>query len=381
MKTSLTKLKSSFLLLSLLTQPLWAKPVAQVTELTGQVFAVSPTGKTIAIKVNDHLEDKTEVMVEEGGTLTLNDYYDSTYHMIGGSHLKIFDKSVQLKRGKTWVQSQAARFPLSLITANGVVDFWKSEFIVTFDQGSSRSQVLVVNGDVEVSNILNRDVKQTVSGGSFTLIDPEVESGVPRIPTKVGFNSLNAALGEFKSLPKNIKVPTAARNIASVVVEEKAAAPVPEMVPTTPVTAEASAPVTAPKKGEIIFISSNRLPASVQGGAYNYFEKKLGKKKKHKNADSSASIVPVKFYGIANAPKMTTIEADLKPLKATHSTINAKESRVPASIAPQKIQEMGTAPAKVNLDQEFKDSLDTHMKDQPKNSSELESLIKDLQSY
>ena len=58
MKTSLTKLSSSLLLVSF-ALPLWGKPVAQVVELTGTVFAVNSDGKTVAIKLNQHLEDKT----------------------------------------------------------------------------------------------------------------------------------------------------------------------------------------------------------------------------------------------------------------------------------------------------------------------------------
>ena len=76
MKTSLTKLSSSFLLLSL-SFTVWAKPVAQVVEVKGTVFMVTPEGTTTALKVNQHLEDKAEVMVEEGASITLNDYYDA----------------------------------------------------------------------------------------------------------------------------------------------------------------------------------------------------------------------------------------------------------------------------------------------------------------
>ncbi len=153
MKTSLTKLKSSLVFaLTLVAASAWAKPVAQVVEVKGQVFVVTSDGHTKSLKANDHIEDKSEVMVGEDGNITLNDYYDATYHLIEGSHIKFFNKSVQLKKGKTWIQSLNARHPLVLTTANGNVDYWKGEFITTFDHTSSKTQVLVVNGDVEVSN-------------------------------------------------------------------------------------------------------------------------------------------------------------------------------------------------------------------------------------
>src|SRR6476660_6305978 len=115
MKTSITKLKSSlFLSLAVMSLSALAKPVAQVIEVKGQVFAITANGKTKSLKVNDHLEEKTEIMVGEDGNITLNDYYDATYHMIEGTHLKFFNKSVQLKKGKTWIQSLNARHPLVL---------------------------------------------------------------------------------------------------------------------------------------------------------------------------------------------------------------------------------------------------------------------------
>ena len=65
MKTSITKLKSSlFFSLAVLSFPLLAKPVAQVTEVKGQVFLITPDGKTKSLKVNDHLEEKSEVPLQ-----------------------------------------------------------------------------------------------------------------------------------------------------------------------------------------------------------------------------------------------------------------------------------------------------------------------------
>lgn len=335
MKTSLTKLSSSFLLLSL-SFTVWAKPVAQVIEVSGTVFVVSPEGKTSALKINQHLDDKSEVMVEEGASITLNDYYDATYHLTGGSHLKFFNKSVQLKRGKTWIQSQNSRHPLALTTANGHVDYWKGEFITTFDQATSRSQVLVVNGEVEVSNILDKNQKYTVLAGSFTMVDPEVENGIPRSPTKVGLASLNSALSEFKKLPAKMK--TEGRTIASV--------------------DEAKAPV---KKGEIIFMKANRLPASVKtGAAHSYYKKMVGVK-------ADLTPVPIKIYGLSWT---TSVKAPVKEAPRAPASVQVMNPVMPQKIAPT-----------MKNDHEFTESLKSHSTQQPKYSKELESLIHDLKSY
>lgn len=329
MKTSLTKLSSSLLLLSL-SFSVWAKPVAQVTEISGTVFMVTVDGKTSALKLNQHLEEQSEILVSSGSSITLNDYYDATYHLISGSHLKFFNRSVQLKKGKTWIQASNANHPLALTTANGYVNFRKGEFITIFDQMSSRSQVLVVNGEVDVSNILDMEMKYAVPAGSFTVVDSEVENGAPRAPTKIGLQSLNAALTEFKQLPEELKS-NEGRSIASV--------------------AEASAPAPV-KKGEIIFIKSHRLPASV------------GTVRRKRVQKSNLTPVPIKIYG-TSWKKTEAFTAPRAP-----ASIQAVAPNLPKIVAP-----------KVENDPEFENSLKKQASKQPKYSKELENLIDDLKSY
>ena len=342
MRTSMSKLKSSLVLsLTFFSLSALAKPVAQVIEVKGQVFVMTADGKTKSLRANDHIEEKSEVIVGEDGSITLNDYYDASYHLIEGAHLKFFNKSVQLKKGKTWIQSLNARHPLVLTTANGHIDFWKGEFITTFDQANSKTQVLVVNGDVEVSNVLEKNMKYTVSAGTFTTLDPNSENGLPRSPTKVGLTSLNSAMAEFKALPDSYKEvnPEAARSIASVET----------VAPSTP-------------KGEIVFMSNgkvkNRIPASITGGAHKYFKKKV------KNKKTPSSPVPIRFYG------MTQTEAvKFAP-------------RQPASVKPIITRAM---PQKVgselNIDAEFSDSLRIEKASQPNHPKDLDNLIQDLKSY
>lgn len=338
MKTSIIKLKSSLVFsLTLISLSALAKPVAQVTDTKGQVFVITADGQTKSLKANDHVEDKAEVIVGEDGSITLNDYFDASYHLIEGSHIKFFNKSVQLKKGKAWIQSVNARHPLVLTTANGHVDYWKGEFITTFDQGKSKTQILVVNGDVEVSNILEKNMKYTVSAGTFTTIDPETDNGLPRSPTKVGLASLNSAMAEFKALPDSYKeLYPAGRKIASV----------PEI---------ADAP-----KGEIVFMTNGKMksrnPASVS--AHKYFKKKVRSK------NYSSTTVPIRFYGMT---RMQTVK-------------NAP--REPASIMPvftrAMPQKVGT---QLNIDPEFSESLRIEKASQPNHPKDLENLIHDLKSY
>ncbi len=350
MKISLTKLKISFFSL-ILTFGAWAaRPVAQVVELKGQVFTINAEGKTKSLKMNDHIEEKSEVLVGEEGSVTINDYYDSTYHLIEGSHIKFFNKSAQLKQGKTWIQSLNSRHPLTLTTANGQIDFWKGEFITTFEQSSSKTQVLVVNGEVEVSNVLEQNMKHTLTGGTFTTIDPDVENGLPRAPTKVGLNSLNTAMAEFKALPQKLQETSLStepsRTLASV-----------------GQNMSSGKDVAVVKKGEILFMvngkmSSERSPASVS--AHQYFKKKIT----WKNVKLQSA--PIKFYGITE-PQMTPVKVETP--------------RQPASEVVQKVTISPKVEVNLEKDTDFNDSLRKQQDLQSKYSKEYERLIQDLSSY
>lgn len=337
MKTSITKLKTSFLLISLtLSSVSFAKVVAKVTEVKGNVFAVLPDGKTVKVTPNYHLDEKSELLVEEGGSTTFYDFYDTTYHLNEASHIKILDKSVHLKGGKVWIQSTRGSSPLSIITANAFINYWKSEFITSFDQISGKSQVMVVGGDLDVSNILDRNLKYSLTAGAFTVIDPDVNEGHPRQPTTIGPDSLSKALAEFKTIPKTILEKAAPvskeanfvkRGIASV-----------EEVPT-------------PKKGEITFIKTNRAPASVET-----------KRPSKISSGTKYGPAPIRVIGVPTAVTPKVVVPTLPKVEAL---------RVPAS----------SQPVKMIQDVDFNKSLESAIDKQPKYPSEVQKLVDDLKSF
>jgi hypothetical protein len=341
MRKSLTKL-SSVLLFFIFSGSLLAKPVAQVVEVSGPAFVVNKDGATKTLKKNQHIEEISEILVGDDGAVTLNDYYSCTYNLIAGSHIKFFNKSVQLKKGKAWIKSKSGSNSLSLTTANGQVDFSQGEFIVTFDQSTNQTQLFVVNGEMDVSNVLNKDIKYSVPGGSFTTIDPETNNGVPRTPTKVGVQSLTMALSDFKKIPSIEIIEKASQRGLASIKEEKL-----EDKPTI-------------KKGEIIYLTTHRKPASIeQGEAHNYYKKIINKK-------NASTKIKIKIYGTSwkkEQPKLKTF------------------IRTPASIKiiePIKIQKSSTVVAD---DAEFQRSLKKHEAEQPKYSKELNNLIEELKSY
>ncbi|HLT22850.1 MAG TPA: FecR domain-containing protein [Bacteriovoracaceae bacterium] len=323
MKTFRTKLKISLTVaLTLGVLNVWAKPIAQIQDVKGLAFVITPTGNTKKIKANDLIEERAELLVEEGTQISLNDYYNTTYHLTGGTHVKFFDRSIQLKKGKTWVKAKS-RVPLSMTTANGNVEYTGGQFIATFDQASNRSQILVVQGHVDVTNILDKDLRYTVDQGNFTVIDPEVDNGLPRVPTKVGMASLNSALKEFEMSATPMTTSRPSRSLASVRPLE------------TPMEV---------KKGEIIFMTSSKLPRVV------------GEKSSKR---APASVVPKK-----TVTSWGPAEISYYGQKQEHPKIF---SRNPAS----------TSQSEVQVDNTLKKASEVR----PVYSNELESLVNELKSY
>lgn len=361
MKTSLTKSKNSFLfVLALLTTSAFARPVIEVVTVKGSVFAVSPAGKTATLKPHDRVEELSEIMIEDGGTVLFRDSYNGTYQFTGGSHVKLFDKSIELKSGKAWVKCANTQFPLSLSTANGRADFLKSEFIVTFEPEKTRSQFLVINGEVELSNPLDRHGRFKVPAGTFSVVDPAVDHGVPRSPTPTGAESLTEVVAEFNGKPVVKKKVEAVAHAAPAphdshkthVEKPHQAAPA-RAIASTPVVDEVQH--TVEQKGAITIITSNRLPASIKGEAHSYLEKVSRPAKKRVELKN----VVIRYFGVdkQNTP------------------------REPASIklGKESPNKQGGEFTKVTSEAQIVQKNDE--KETYKPSKELENLVKDLQAF
>jgi hypothetical protein len=396
MKTSLTKSKSSLLvLLTFLTTSALARPVIEVVKVKGSVFAVTHGGKTSSLKPHDRVEELSEIMIEDGGTVLFKDYYNGTYQLTGGSHVKLLDKSIELKAGKAWVKCSNTQFPLSLTTANGRADFLKSEFIVTFEPEKTRSQFLVINGEVDLSNPLDRQNRFKVSAGNFSVVDPAIDHGVPRAPTPTGAESLTEVVAEFngKAPAEKKKVEVAhddhhaapaahgahdTHHAAPVVShnthDSHHAAPAATQAshdaheaktddhhkPAAPERSIASTPVaeepehTVEQKGAIMIIKSNRLPASIKGEAHSYLEKVIKPKKK-----IEVKNVEIRYFGV------TKLETPREPASIPFGKETAK---IDGGFSA-KVTDQAQIPQKNDEKPSFK------------SSKELENLVKDLQSF
>jgi hypothetical protein len=337
MKTLITSLKSSSLLLALMLAPslAHAKLIGKVHMIKGNAFIIQ-NQKTLALIKDMDIEEGAQVMVSDDSQVTLGDFFDRRFHISAGSHVVMNDMSLILQKGSLWSQSLTTNSKkMTLSTANLFITTYKGEFIVTYSAAEKKSQLTVVTGEVDVASPREPAFRYAVSAGQFTLAIPEVNDGYPRTPTKVGYESLMAAVHLFPGIKSQDAGVAQAQ--------------------TQPAQAERSVASVAEKKGEIIFmttvIDAKRAPASVTGEAQKYFVKKLKKKK----VKSTPALVRVIGF----------------------QSVKTFSSRKPAS---SRIVQTQGPEIRVN-DSNFLKSYEELKGQQPKNPKEVQSLIDDLNSY
>ncbi|MBY0518627.1 MAG: hypothetical protein K2P81_17080 [Bacteriovoracaceae bacterium] len=338
MKTSITSLKSSSLLLALLLAPTLAhaKLIGKVHAIKGNAFIIQ-NQKTLALAKDMDIEEGAQVMVSDDSQVTLGDFYDRRFHVSSGSHIVLNDMNVILQKGSLWSQSLTTNTKMTLSTANLLISSYKGEYIVTYSTAEKKSQLTVVTGEVDVASPREPAFRYAVSAGQFTMAIPDVNDGYPRTPTKVGYESLMAAVHLFPGIKSQDA------GVAQAQAKPQAS------------EADRSIASVNEKKGEIIFmttiIEAKREPASAAGEAQKYFVKKFTKKKL---VSTPAKVRVIGFQEVKSA-----------------------SSRKPAS--SQKVQTQAPE-IRVN-DSEFLKSYEQLRSQQPKNPQEVQRLIDDLNSY
>ena len=339
-----------------------AKIVARVLDIKGNAFSFIEK-QASELKYGSKLVDLSEVMVEDGSTLSLVNQKGHIFHISGGSLVKLFDGIVELKNGHVWIQSNSSQKGL-FNTPNSVGEYAEGELIYSFDNISGKTQLLVLTGDVKFSNAIEPTLYTKVSSGFFSLIDSKYENGLPRGATKVGLKSYKHMKNIFARFDKLQgtkfeetlwgEKPASSRSIASVIPEA---------------TQKRS-------RGKLIQITtyqkSSRLPASVNEGPLSYY-KKLVKKDawKYKPLKNNKT-APVRYFGTKSS-----LHKEVKTIKKTAKT--NLDSKKEAVRAPASIQ-------KVNLINDlkkssFESSLDSESGKIQRHSNEVNHLIDELKSY
>lgn len=349
MKTSIINLSSKFLIAFFVTANLaYASLVAKVHTLKGEAFVVH-MGQTSLLKADADLEEGATILVSDDAAVTIGDFFDHRFNLSGGTHLSVSTKEMVLKKGAVWVQAPVARSSVRVLTPNMIVNGQLGEWIVTYDVARRRTQMTAVMGESDVASPLEPAFKYAVSAGMFTLADPEHENGYPRSPTKIGYESLMKSLALFPG--------SKSRDAGIAQVQERV-----EAGQLAQVRAPASAAGVATSKGEIIFIqSTERAPASLEGKAQQYFEKKT----RHPVAKKKAwgHFAPVRLIGFTGAPR---------PIPAAKT---APTQRRPAS----QTKAAGTMPSVE--EGAFMRSYEGQQKQQPYQTPEAKKLMDELESF
>ncbi len=214
MKTLCKNIKNSLLALTLLSLalPSFAADVSSlfgsaakkkkteasglVLSASGEAFVVSEN-RTVPLETSDYIYDFSEIVTSDNAQVTFKDKFDHKYHLAPGSHIKILNRIIELKTGYLWIKSEGAEKGFSVQTANAKVSYNQGEGIVTYDALSGKTQLLVVQGEMDFSNILLDENKVTVSDATFSFLTGDMENTTPRVPTSVGQASFSKMVNLF----------------------------------------------------------------------------------------------------------------------------------------------------------------------------------------
>jgi hypothetical protein len=157
----------------------------RIVEMKGSGF-ISYQGQTHEIKKGEVVYANSEIIVESSGQVTFTDNADHRFFIGNASTAAVFAGNVELRSGDLWVQSLNKLDDYKLTTANAVVNYQGGEAILSYDSDKGKTQLMVINGLMKLSNLRAPELNLTVSEGNFSFVDMSFEEGMPRDPTPVG---------------------------------------------------------------------------------------------------------------------------------------------------------------------------------------------------
>jgi hypothetical protein len=256
-----------------------AKTVARVLGVEGNSFNFMSSKKAKQLIYGSKIEDASVVMVEDGATLSIKDEAGRVYHLGGGTQVKLFSKLIEVQKGYIWVSSKLNSIG-TISSANAVVKYTQGQFIFNFDNYRSKSQVMALTGNVQLSNSVEPELLVEIPAGHFSFIDNKIDEGMPRGATRVGLTSYKS----FKSVFDNNER-----------IQHKSFDRAFEQEQSVPKRAIAS---VTPKvtKGKILYFGkeSKRIPASASPNAMSYYKSVTTPKKVVKKVKK----VKIRVFGL-----------------------------------------------------------------------------------
>lgn len=179
-----------FILISLISFNLHATEIGntqfgRIVEIKGEGF-ISYNGKTKEIRKGDLIESGSDIVIEHKGQVTFTDNADHRFHMGNSSSANVKSKTVELRGGDLWFQSLNKNDNYKIQTANATVDYQGGEGIVTYDSSNGKTQLMVINGMMNLANLRTPELNLSVAEGLFSFVDNTYDEGAPREPTPVG---------------------------------------------------------------------------------------------------------------------------------------------------------------------------------------------------
>jgi hypothetical protein len=350
-------------------------PELMVRSVKGNAFHMK-NGKTTMLKSGDHIYDFNEIFTEVGSQITLANYQDQVFHLAGGGNIRALRGMIELQNGYLWMESISGKSEKYQIqTPNGRVEFSNAEAIVDFDNSSGKTQLLVLNGNVEFGNLFQDYLKTDVTSGKFSFISKDYENGAPRTPTPVGKNTFAKVQGLFDRPTINKKKAAPSVKVASILSSEDMSSKVKSRgiasVPMSePVNTEVPQIQTKNEEAGIIYIRPKKRNLAKDDMLLNYHSKRItkfkAKKVKKKFAPSYEKKSGVKVYVFGKKKKA-------KRSIASVPSVKKKAKRGPASVMMK--------PAVKLKNDAFESSLMREYSKQLRHSKEVNSLIQELKNY
>jgi hypothetical protein len=171
----------------------------RIIEIKGEGF-ISRGGKTKEIRKGDQIYANSEIAVEHTGYVTFTDNADHRFHLGNSSSVAIGTNTVELRTGDLWFQSLNKTENYQVKTANALVDYQGGEAIISYDVGKGKTQLMVINGMMKLSNLRTTELNLSVAEGNFSFIDMNYEEGAPRDPTPVGEKTYHQLISMFHGI-------------------------------------------------------------------------------------------------------------------------------------------------------------------------------------
>jgi hypothetical protein len=177
----------------------------RIVELKGEGF-ISHEGKTRAMKKGDIIKMDSDIVIEHKGYATLTDNADHSFHLGNATSVHVSAQCLEFRSGDLWIQSSNKSVSHKIQTSNALINYEAGEAIVSYDPVKGKTQLMVINNMMKLSNLNMPELNLSVSEGNFSFVDNTHDEGAPRNPTPVGnktYTQLMALFNGIKPMDKN----------------------------------------------------------------------------------------------------------------------------------------------------------------------------------